>query len=36
LYEIKDGDVKAGTLLKVSNTKLNDLFIERELDQLKV
>jgi hypothetical protein len=36
LYEIKDGDVKAGTLLKVSNTKLNDLYIERELDQLKV
>ena len=36
LYEIQGTDVKAGTLLKVSNTKLQDLFIERELDQLKV
>ena len=36
LYEIQGTDVKAGTLLKVSTTKLQDLFIERELDQLKV
>jgi len=36
LYTIDNGEVKSGTLLKVSNTKLKDLYIERELDHLRI
>ena len=36
LYEIKDGQIKGGTLLTVPNSELKSLRIERPLDTLKL
>ena len=36
LYEVKDGQIKGGTLLVVPNSELNSLRIERPLDNLKL
>ena len=36
LYEVKDGQIKGGTLLVVPNSELKSLRIERPLDTLKL
>ena len=36
LYEVKDGQIKGGTLLSVPNSELKRLRIERPLDTLKL
>ena len=36
LYEVKDGQIKGGTLLTVPNSELKSLRIERPLDTLKL